>query len=144
MMNAAYPVSLTLDENGQLLVQARDLPEVLTWGKTEADALAAAEDAIAVVVSAALDDGRQVPPPSALRLGEHLVSLPAQLGAKLAVLSAWRASGISKSELARRLGVAEKEARRILDPRYNTKLDMLDAAARALGRRLVVTLDEVA
>lgn len=143
-MNAAYPVSLTMDENGQLLVQARDLPEVLTWGETEADALAMAEDAIAVVVSAALDEGREVPKPSTPLPGEHLVSLSAQLGAKLAVLRAWRASGITKSKLARRLGVAEKEARRILDPHYNTKLDMLDAAARALGRRLVVTLDEVA
>lgn len=143
-MKTAYPVSLTPDENGEFLVQARDLPEVLTWGRTEGEALAMAEDALAVVVSAALDDGRPVPEPSPLQPGEHLVGLPAQLGAKIAVFRAWRDSGISKSELARRLGVAENEARRILDPHYNTKLDKLDAAARALGRRLTISLDDVA
>ncbi|WP_370877136.1 GIY-YIG nuclease family protein [Kaistia dalseonensis] len=139
-----YPVALVPHENGELLVQARDLPEVLTWGKDEAEALAMAEDAIAVVIAAALEDGREIPEPSPVQAGEHLVSLPAQLSAKLAVILAWRASGISKSEMGRRLGLAEGEVRRILDPHHNTKLDKLDAAARVLGQRLFIGISKAA
>ena len=41
-------------------------------------------------------------------------------------------------ELARKLGIAEGEARRILNPRYGTKLDRLETVLAALGRRLVI------
>ena len=136
-----YPMAFVRDESGDLRVMARDWPEIVTWGADETEALAMAEDALDVVVGAALDDGREVPPPSALRPGETFVPLKAALGAKVAVYTAWMASGLSKSDLARRLGVAEGEVRRILDPRHGTRLETLDAAARALGARLVVHLD---
>jgi antitoxin HicB len=54
------------------------------------------------------------------------------------VLEAFAAAGITKSELARRIGKDEKEVRRILDPKHPTKLPALIAALRALGKRLVV------
>ena len=41
--------------------------------------------------------------------------------------------------LAKKLGIAEGEARRILNPRYGTKLDRLEAALAALGHRLLST-----
>jgi antitoxin HicB len=44
--------------------------------------------------------------------------------------------------LARRLRKDEKEIRRILDPRHPTKLPALIAALRALGKRLVVGIEE--
>jgi antitoxin HicB len=62
----------------------------------------------------------------------------AQVAAKLAVWQAWRASGISKSELARRLGLREGEARRILDPDYATSLPRLEAALQVLGRHFIL------
>lgn len=140
-MSTSYPVALARDESGELRAVFRDLPEILTWGEDEAEALAAAADALEVAVGGLMDRGRDVPPPSPPVPGEHLVVLPAQLAAKLAVWRAWRENGISKSELARRLGITETEARRILDPKHATKLPTLDAAARALGKRLVVDLE---
>lgn len=139
MMKTAYPVLLTATED-EVIVSCRDLPEVVTSGRTEAEAMEMAEDAIDVVVSAAMDDGRDVAEPSEPEPGEVLVNLPAQTAAKLAVWRAFLAAGISKSELARRLGVGENEARRILSPRYRTKLDRLEDAARALGTRIVIDL----
>jgi antitoxin HicB len=136
-MSTQFAVRLAADESG-LRVSCRDLPEVLTWGDDAASALAAAEDAIEVVLAAAMDDGRDIPEPSGPKRGEHLVALPAQLSAKLAIWRAFREAGINKAELARRLDVGENEVRRILDPRHGTKLDRLDAAAKALGKRLVV------
>jgi antitoxin HicB len=133
-MRTAFAVRLERMGDGEIVVTCRDLPEVLTSGGSEAEALDMAEDALDVVVSAAMDEGRPVPEPSPARRGERLVSLPAQTAAKLSVWRAFLAAGISKSELAR-LGVGENEARRILSPRYRTKLDKLEAAARARGTR---------
>jgi antitoxin HicB len=138
-MHTGFAVLLT-DMDGEIIVTCRDLPEVVTSGTNEADALEMAEDAIDVVVSGAIDDGREVPEPTKVQEGEHIVNLPAQTAAKLAVWRAFLAAGISKAELARRLGVGENEARRILSPRYKTKLDRLEAAARALGTRIVIDL----
>ena len=64
------------------------------------------------------------------------------MAAKLAVLDAFRASGLSKPELSRRLG-RDEEVRRILDPMHPTKLPTLRAALAALGRRLVIGVEEI-
>lgn len=143
-MSSGYPVALVRDDTGEVRAVVRDLPDVLTWGATDAEALANASDAMEVLIGSLMDDGLDVPRPSAPEAGEHVVQLPAQFAAKLAVWRAWRESGVSKAELARRLGVAEMEARRILDARHPTKLPTLDAAARALGMRLVVDLEVAA
>ena len=42
------------------------------------------------------------------------------------------------SQLAQALGVDEKEVRRILDPRHNTKLTTLERTLIALGKRPVL------
>jgi antitoxin HicB len=63
---------------------------------------------------------------------------------KLAVLQAFVAGGISKTELGRRLDRDEKEIRRILDPAHPTKLGPMVEALRALGKRLVVGVEDVA
>ncbi len=60
---------------------------------------------------------------------------------KIAVVEGWLASGMSKSEFARRLGVDEKEARRILDPDAATKADRLEDALGLLGRKLHIAVE---
>jgi antitoxin HicB len=42
--------------------------------------------------------------------------------------------GITQIELARRLRIDEKEARRMLDPHHPTKADRLERALAVLGR----------
>jgi len=135
----AWPVRLERSGEGdEILVSCRDLPEVITAGRTEAEALDQAEDALVVAIGGRMKDGMDIPVPSAPIEGEVAVPLPAPFAAKLAVWSAWRASRVSKVALAARLGLDEGEVRRILDPSHNTKLDRLDKAARALGVRLIV------
>jgi len=135
-----YPLTFT-EEDGDIVVRSADMPELLTSGSTDQEAMELAEDALAVVLLAYLEKGRPLPAArAALVAGERLVVVPAATAAKIAVIQAFQAAGISKSELARRLGVGENEARRILDPDHATKLDKLDAAARALGRRINVEL----
>ncbi|WP_196258585.1 type II toxin-antitoxin system HicB family antitoxin [Pelagibacterium limicola] len=139
-MYGPYPLSFTA-EDGDIVVRSRDFPELLTAGGTEAEALELAEDALVVVVLGRRGDGSPLPKPSRPEAGEQLVYLPAAVAAKLAVLDAFEAAGISKAELGRRLGVAVNEVQRILDVDHKTKLNRLEAAARALGVRLIVSAE---
>ena len=73
-MPLSYPIRLTTDEGG-VRVSCRDLPELLTWGDDEAEALAMAPDAIAVLLSDAREAGFPVPAPSEALDGELLVEV---------------------------------------------------------------------
>lgn len=54
---------------------------------------------------------------------------------------AMRESGTSNVQLDCRLGVDEKEVRRLLDPHYASKLPRIAQAVALLGKRLVIGLD---
>ncbi len=65
---------------------------------------------------------------------------PAATAAKAVLYDAMREAGISKSELTHRLGVDEKEVRRMLDVGHGTKLPRIAEAVEALGRHLHIAL----
>jgi antitoxin HicB len=141
MRQFTYAVKLTADKrDGGYVVSCRDLPEVITQGESVEDALAEAADALDEAIAARIDDGREIPMPTAKKRGEHAVSVPPSMALKAAVYLAVRDAGISNSELARRLCLDEKEARRILDPHHPTKLPRIEAALAALGRHVRLEL----
>jgi antitoxin HicB len=72
------------------------------------------------------------------------VAVEPEVAAKIAVLDAFKGSGISKSERGRRLRKDEKEVRRILDSRHGTKLAMLTEVLRELGQQLVIGVQTAA
>lgn len=136
-----YPVLFTPAEEGGFVVTCRDLPQLITQGDTEQDALEQAADAMDEVFAAYMIEGIEFPEPSKARRREHLVAPPAETMAKAALYVAMRQAGISKLQLARRLGVDEKEVRRLLDPHYGSKLPRIAQAISVLGQRLVIGLE---
>jgi antitoxin HicB len=130
------------DRRGNIVVSFPDVPEAITQGRGQADARAMAEEALGLVLLDHLERGKPLPKARAKARGLVDIAVPPDVAAKLAVLEAFAAARISKSELARRIGKDEKEVRRILDPRHPTKLPALTAALRALGKRLVVGVIE--
>ena len=130
------------EKDGVVVVTFPDVPEAITEGRGEADALREAEDALGVALLSYPLRGLALPRPRA-RSGSTVTVAP-EVAAKLAVLEAFAAAGISKTELARRLGVSENEARRILDPLHATKLPRLAETLSALGRRLIIGVEEAA
>ena len=130
------------ERKGVAVVTFPDVPEAVTDGVGEIEALKEAEDALGVALLSY--PMRGLPLPKARARTGRTVTVAADVAAKLAVLEAFAASGTSKSELARRIGVSENEARRILDPMHATKLPRLAEALAALGRRLVVGVEEAA
>jgi antitoxin HicB len=132
------------DRRGIIAVSFPDVPEAVTQGRGEADARTMAEEALGLVLLSYLQRGKPLPKPRAKTRGLVDVAVAPDVAAKLAVLESFAEAGITKSELARRIGKDEKEVRRILDPKHPTKLPALTAALRALGKRLVVGVTEAA
>ena len=135
-----YAVRMEPAEEGGFVVTCRDLPQLVTQGEDLANALTEAADAMDEVFAAYMHGGLTLPAPSKKRKGEHVVSPPAETMAKAALYVAMKDAGISKVQLAKRLGVDEKEVRRLLDPHYGSKLPRIAQAVEALGRRLVIGL----
>jgi antitoxin HicB len=135
-----YPVRLSRDDNGTLLVIARDFPEVATFGEDEADALARAADAIATAIQGRITDRQAIPAPSAPRRRERLVTLPAIVAAKLALHRTMVEAGMRKADLARKLNVHPPQIDRLLDLDHDSRLDQIESAARAMGRELHIEL----
>lgn len=126
------------DRRGNIVVSFPDVPEAITEGRGEAEARTMAEQALGLALLSYLQRDKPLPKPRTRKPGLMEIAVPPDVGAKLAVLESFAAAGISKSELARRIGKDEKEVRRILDPKHPTKLPTLADALRALGKRLVV------
>ena len=141
MLRFVYHALFEHADEGGIVVTFPDVPEAITQGDDEGDARAMAEEALALALLSYPERGLPLPKPKHRGAGWIPVFVGPEDAAKLAVLDAWRQLGISKNELARRLGKDEKEVRRILDPMHPTKLPALEAALRALGRRLVIGVE---
>ena len=137
MQRFTYPVTLTPDENdGGFVVTCRDVPEVVTQGESIEDAISEAAGALEAAIEMRIEDGLGIPAPSATKRGEHLACLPVGTAMKAALYVSMREQNVSKADLARRLGLDEKEARRMLDPKHGTKVPALERALHALGKRI--------
>ena len=140
MQRFEFPVLLKSDGDG-FVVTCRDLPALITQGNDEAEALREAADAMDEVFATYMKQGLELPTASKTKRSEHMVAPPAETVAKAALYSAMREAGISKMQLARQLGVDEKEVRRLLDPHYGSKLPRIAEAISLLGKRLVIGLE---
>lgn len=141
-MNYTYQAKVEEDPDGGFIVTFADVPEAITAGDTFEEAIISAREALGLALRGILQDGRDIPWPEAIE--GVPVAVSADEAAKLAVIQAFRQAGISKSELARRLGKTETEARRILDPDHGTKIGLLQEALLALGQEIVVTVRKAA
>ena len=131
-----YPVELTPDDNGTLLVTAPDFPELTTFGEGRKDALARAEDALEEAIAARIAHRDDVPRPSGGRVTVTLGSLTA---VKVLLYRGMREQGVGKAELARRLNWHLPQVDRALDIGHKSRLDQLDAALLAIGLQLRIS-----
>jgi len=143
-MELAYPVNLSLQDDGSILVTFPGVPEALTDGETEAEALAEALDCLIAALGGYINDRRDIPRPSRSKRGQPVVALPPLVSAKLALYQAMRDAGITRVALGERLGVSEGAVRRLLDLDHRSHIGQIDAALVALGKRLVVEVRNAA
>lgn len=141
-MRYVYPYELEPQPEGGFTVTFPDVPEAITQGDTEAEAALMAEDALVTALSFYTDRAESLPLPSPAN-GRPAACLPPLIAAKLALHDAMLAAGLSNVALARRLGTDEKSVRRLRDPLHQSRINQVDAALRALGKRLGIVVEAV-
>jgi len=134
----AYPARLTAEPEGGFTVTFADFDFGVTYGATREEALHQAADLLETIIANCLAENWDVPSPSPAR-GRPIVPLEPLVAAKVELYRAMRTAGISKAELARRMGIAPQQVQRLFDTNHNSRLDQLAAAFAALGRRLVIS-----
>lgn len=131
-------------ENGMVNVYFPDVPGVQTFGDDEQEALARAVDALETMFMGLIECRKDIPLPKAPKRGEKTVTLPALTVAKLELYRAMRAAGVGKAELARRLNCHLPQVDRLLNLAHASRLDQLEQAFAALGKRLEVAVVKAA
>lgn len=137
-MRYAYPCVLVREEDGGFSVSFPDVPEALTCGDDRTEALAMAEDALAVALGAYVRAREHIPSPGPLLPEQVMVAVPLVVAAKLALYTAMREQELSKVGLAARMGVSEGAIRKLMNPGHRSHIRQVEKALRHLGRRLVV------
>ncbi len=132
-----FPVTLTPDGD-TVLVTFADVPEAITFGADEDEALLQAVDALETGLSLYVDARKPLPVPSKVKRGQRTVRPSALECAKLGLYQAMTEQGVKKAELARRLGWHMPQVDRLFDLKHSSRLDQIEAAARVLGRQLEV------
>jgi len=144
-MHLEYPVTLRSLENGTVMAKFVDVPEALTCGRDEQEALHLAREALVLALTEAyMAVKRSVPTPSKPKRGQRTVTVPPMVAAKLAVYQAMLEEGVTQVELAARLHQDDRQVRRLLDVKHRSRLEMLDRALNALGRQMVLEIKRVA
>lgn len=128
-----YPVNLEPDTGGYV-VSFPDIPEALTQGDDREEALAMARDALVTAFDFYFEDGRPVPAPGPV-IGDY-VDVPASVAAKVLLLNAFLASGLTQVELASRMGIKKQEVTRLFNLHHSTKIDTIQKALAVLGKTL--------
>jgi len=134
-----FAFRFTKEDDGWVIT-CRDLPEAISQADAKENRIDVAEGCLQAALESRIHDNEPLPVASKPRRGEVVITPPVVTAAKAALYDAMRDAGISKIELARRLGVDEKEVRRMLDTGHGTKLPRIAEAIEALGRHLHIAL----
>jgi antitoxin HicB len=136
-----YSVRLAREKR-RTVVTFPDFPGVHTFGYDEPEALARALDALETMLIGMMEDREDIPAPAARR--GWFVTLPALTGAKVELYRQMRSAKVGKAELARRLNCHLPQIDRLLDLRHASRLDQIEQAFLALGKRLTLSLEDAA
>ena len=134
----AYPI--TLEKDGRAwLATSPDFPESTTFGADREDAIACAAHALEEAIAARIHDRKDIPTPSQ---GDTYAILPTLTSIKVMLYQEMREQGVGKAELARRTGWHLPQVDRALDVQHRSRFDMMDAALKAVGKILFVTVTD--
>lgn len=131
-----YSAKFEPAEGGGFVVTFRDIPEAITQGDTEQEALEMAAHGLLTAMDFYFEDKRKVPMPSKPLKGERGVVLPTSAWVKVLLLNEMIDQKVTASELARRMDTRPQEINRVIDLGHTTKIDTISDAFNVLGKRL--------
>ena len=133
----AWPVNLAPQEDGFILVSFPDIPEALTEGETESEALFEAKDCLIAALGGYIETRRAIPQASASH-GRAVIALPALAAAKIALYETMREQGVSNTALASKLGITEGAVRRLIDIDHRSHIGQVEKGLLELGQQITV------
>jgi antitoxin HicB len=136
----AYLASFEPDrEAGGYVVTFPDFGYGVTQGETAAEAMGMAQDLLMLTIGDYIKESKPLPIPRRHRGAKFRpVALPALQAAKVDLYISFLESGLKKAELARRIGIPKTHIDRLFSLRHHSRLDQIEAAFAALGKRLHV------
>ena len=118
-MNMLYPYTVEPDEDGYLIVQFIDMEDIFTQGENLEEAAVNAVDVLNAMLAWKLENNQDIPAPSACPTGAFLACPSTKIQAAL-LLKAAKKQDYSKKPVS---------------------LSQLDKAAKALGKKLVLSVE---
>jgi antitoxin HicB len=144
MYELSYPAVFKTRDDGEIVVKFPDLPEALTGANAEGEAYTEAVDCLQEALAGRMVCREEIPKASPVKRGQRSIPVALYLAPKVALYIALRESGLSNLEFAKRLGRDESIVRRMLNPKHNTKSDLIQNALDLLGKRLMVSVEDAA
>ncbi|MBK5542011.1 type II toxin-antitoxin system HicB family antitoxin [Pseudomonas sp. TH05] len=136
-----YAIRFEQDSTPGLAVFCRDLPELNSFGNDREHALKEALYAIETTLSIYVDQRRAIPQASALQDGEYIIHLPTVTVAKIVLWNTMMERDMRKADLCRLLGIHQAQGDRLVDFLHTSKMEQLEMALAALGKRLSVSVE---
>mgnify|MGYP000235149510 CR=1 FL=1 len=138
-MIIAYPYLAELDEDGRFFVHFIDIEEGITQADSLEEAAFNAAEVLSAILACRLEDNEEIPEPSVCPENGYLASPNSKVQAALLLKKARGAKSLT--ELANAMDTTWTTAQRLENPRHWASLKQLDRAAKALGKRLVLSLE---
>ena len=139
----SFPAKLQHQPDGSFLVRFPDLPEALTDGATEAEALAEAADCLSEALAGRIRRGESIPVPSPVARTLRSVVPDTTVALKAALYSGLRQARLTIADLAHDLRIDERKAARLVDPRVASSLADLEHVLAALGYEVDIEVRQI-
>jgi antitoxin HicB len=132
-------------EAGGYVVTFPDFGYGVTQGETDVEATDMAQDLLMLTIGDYIKDSKPLPVPRHRRGAKFRpVALSALQAAKVDLYVAFLASGLKKAEFARRIGIPKTHIERLFSLRHHSRLDQIESAFSAIGKRLHVEVRNAA
>lgn len=135
-----YPLELHPEPTGVWL-SCPDVPEMNASGDSLPEAMAEALNGLESALSLYVEQRRPIPRASAPVDPTLVLHLPALTVAKIMLWNAMLDEGVSRAELARRMGCTRQVVDRLVDFIHTSKIEQVERALALLGRRLSLVLE---
>jgi antitoxin HicB len=132
-----HPVHFKLDTNGTVLVSFRDILEAVTFGDDATEAKSRAADTLIAMFSENMDDRQIIPNLSPIK-DRTGAALPIGVGSTVLLWNAMLEAGMRKADLAQKLNLSPTVIDRMLNLRHACRIEQIQSAMAALGKRLVI------
>lgn len=138
-MNLKYPCIIERQQDARYLVSFPDLEEACTEGETLEEAVFNATEVLTLTLESRFDEKIEIPFPSGGKY-DYWIAPSAQV--QSALLIHFGKSGIKTSDLARSLETSWPAAAKLENPHHWPTLKQLDKAAKVLGKKLIISLED--